>query len=141
MVTELPDTSVPSWSIVNLVPVPSAVAVTKSLRLEVALYPTNKYGWTIKGGVFDGSKTIQGSNNADTLNTNTTKTTLHGIANILVKGTCATKHRMHIGDLTNIPITNVLVKSFCVSEHPRHINYLANIPTTNILVKGILMLF
>jgi Ca2+-binding RTX toxin-like protein len=32
-----------------------------------------------KGGVFDGSKTIQGSNNADTLNTNTTKTTLHGL--------------------------------------------------------------
>jgi hypothetical protein len=42
MVTELPDTPVPSWSIVNLVPVPSAAAVTKSLRLEVALYPINK---------------------------------------------------------------------------------------------------
>jgi Ca2+-binding RTX toxin-like protein len=43
------------------------------------MLPTVKYGWTIKGGVFDGSKTIQGSNNADTLNTNTTKTTLHGL--------------------------------------------------------------
>jgi hypothetical protein len=42
MVTELLDIPVPSWSIVNLVPVPSAVAVTKSLRLEVALYPINK---------------------------------------------------------------------------------------------------
>jgi hypothetical protein len=34
-------------------------------------YLIDTYGWTIKGGVFDGSKTIQGSNNADTLNTNT----------------------------------------------------------------------
>jgi hypothetical protein len=42
-------------------------------------YLIDTYGWTIKGGVFDGSKTIQGSNNADTLNTNTTKTTLHGL--------------------------------------------------------------
>ena len=42
-------------------------------------YLIDTYGWTIKGGVFDGSKTIQGGNNADTLNTNTTKTTLHGL--------------------------------------------------------------
>jgi Ca2+-binding RTX toxin-like protein len=51
-----------------------------SVKLEISQLPiSDTYGWTIKGGVFDGSKTIQGSNNADTLNTNTTKTTLHGL--------------------------------------------------------------
>jgi hypothetical protein len=131
MVTELPDTPVPSWSIVNLVPVPSAAAVTKSLRLEVALYPTNK-------------STIQGGNNADTLNTNTTKTTLHGLGgndtltggatdDILIGGA---EHPRHINYLANIPTANILVKGICATKHQIHISHLTNIPTANVLVKG-----
>jgi hypothetical protein len=42
MDTGLLSVPVPSWSIVSLALVPSTVAVTKSLKLEVALYPTNK---------------------------------------------------------------------------------------------------
>ena len=42
-------------------------------------YLIDTYHWTINNGVFDGSKTVQGNNNADTLNTNTLKTTLHGL--------------------------------------------------------------
>jgi hypothetical protein len=42
MVTGLLSVPVPSWSIVSLVLAPSAATVTKSLKLEVALYPINK---------------------------------------------------------------------------------------------------
>jgi Ca2+-binding RTX toxin-like protein len=42
-------------------------------------YLIDTYYWTINGGVFDGSKTIKGSHDADTLKTTATKTTLHGL--------------------------------------------------------------
>jgi Ca2+-binding RTX toxin-like protein len=42
-------------------------------------YLIDTYHWTINAGNFDGSKTIQGNNNANTLNTTATKTTLHGL--------------------------------------------------------------
>jgi surface protein len=42
-------------------------------------YLIDTYGWNIRGGAFDGSKTMLGSNYADTLNTSTTKTTIHGL--------------------------------------------------------------
>ena len=42
-------------------------------------YLIDTYHWTINGGIFDGSKTIKGSNNANTLNTTAKQTTLHGL--------------------------------------------------------------
>jgi hypothetical protein len=60
MVTGLFSVPVPSWSIVSLVLAPSAATVTKSLKLEVALYPINKslrsiisVSATIKDGSFN----------------------------------------------------------------------------------------
>ena len=42
-------------------------------------YLIDTYHWTINAGNFDGIKTIKGNNNANTLNTTATKTTLHGL--------------------------------------------------------------
>jgi hypothetical protein len=42
-------------------------------------YLIDTYHWTINAGNFDGSKTIKGNNNANTLHTTATKTTLHGL--------------------------------------------------------------
>jgi Ca2+-binding RTX toxin-like protein len=42
-------------------------------------YLIDTYHWTINDDVFDGSKTIKGSNNANTLNTTAKQTTLHGL--------------------------------------------------------------
>jgi hypothetical protein len=39
-------------------------------------YLIDTYGWTIRGGVFDSSKMIVGSNHADALNASATQTTL-----------------------------------------------------------------
>ncbi|VVM18674.1 Chitinase (EC [uncultured Gammaproteobacteria bacterium] len=42
-------------------------------------YLIDTYHWTINDDVFDGSKTIKGSHDADTLNTTAKQTTLHGL--------------------------------------------------------------
>jgi Ca2+-binding RTX toxin-like protein len=42
-------------------------------------YLIDTYHWTINDDIFDGSKTIKGSHDADILKTTTTKTTLHGL--------------------------------------------------------------
>jgi hypothetical protein len=116
------------------VPVPSAAAVTKSLKLEVALYPTNKSLRSIisalafvntskvtdmslmfyEAGDFNqdiGSWDISSLTNAiDMFYNNTMMSTANMDTNVLIKGICATKHPIHISYLTNIPTTNVLVK-------------------------------
>ena len=52
-------------------------------------YLIDTYNWDINVGTFDGSKTIQGSNSVDTLNTDAKRTTLHGLGgdDTLIGGT------------------------------------------------------
>jgi hypothetical protein len=62
-------------------------------------YLIDTYHWTINGVVFDGSKTIKGSHDADTLKTTATKTTLH-----VIKGICIRKCSVCITCMRHIPM-------------------------------------
>jgi hypothetical protein len=108
-----------NWDISSLT---DAIGMFDDSKMSIANMDNTLRGWA-KLDTATGETAIQNNVTWDI------KNYTDATARQYLKGTCATKHRMHIGDLTNIPITNVLVKSFCVSEHPRHINYLANIPT------------
>jgi surface protein len=109
MVTELPDTPVPSWSIVSLVWAPWSftiddIGIVNGTIDSGSFTKVSETQYAIRVTPSPGGKH---SNVAITVAANTF-TNIAGNA----KGVCVRKHILHISHITNIPIANILVK-FC----------------------------